>query len=554
MNTFDPLTLALENWFASSLCDLPDSLRQRVKKEFAPMPWDQLAADQRRTVTLQLDYQHDPATEQDRQFWWDHYWRQDELKAQIAQWESAAAPTAGELVLRETRLKELQQELARTKAQERQARGDYYPERKPLDGASETSPIAQGSPVLYVAYPKAMAQLRKRLDATPDELAAWIWIGPKDGGIAAYVSANELDPPPRFHFGLGSGKGDDHDYVSPLMACWFRADEIAGFKPADRYITCDALIKRWSDRPGLKPEAWVRAKIRESRLSDLHPLYGGTQGSWPEDASLPPLTNGLFPLSEVRAIEAEDFDFDWQASAPMAGPAATPSVPFVGSAASALAGPNTGGGRTAAPPATDVGQEATRETAGVLRFDPAGVCTVFIAMKGLAAEEVCLAFVGDKAADGMGANNMIEIAARQQTTRVALAALDLVDRRQGQLNSLGAVLLGMAQGKKFTHSVPNATKMTRLRALMRKHLGLTGDPFLAYRESLGWQPRFKILDKRGAADERARRDAEQRSESYDQLLECGGQFSSEDRSNTDADEEGDAAARWLSENDPNGRA
>lgn len=66
-----------------------------------------------------------PTTEQDRQFWWDHFRRQDELKAQIAQWEAAAAPTAGELALRETRLKELRQELARMEMRERQARGDF---------------------------------------------------------------------------------------------------------------------------------------------------------------------------------------------------------------------------------------------------------------------------------------------------------------------------------------------------------------------------------------------------------------------------------------------
>ena len=310
MTTFDALTLALENRLATPLCELPDSLRRRVEKEFAPMPWDHVSAEQRRTVTLQLDYQHDPATEPDRQFWWDHFQRQDELKAQIARWEATAAPTAGDLALRETRLKELRQELTRTEMQERQSRGDYYPERKPVGGESATSPASQRSAVRYVAYPKAMAQLRKRLDATSEELAAWIWCGPKDGGIAAYVNANELDPPPRFHFGLGSGKGDDHDYVSPLMACWFREDEIAGFNPADRYITGEALINRWAERPGLRADAWVRAKIRESRLTDLHPLYGFAQGTEPGDVSYPPMTTGLFRLADVAAIEAEDFADD----------------------------------------------------------------------------------------------------------------------------------------------------------------------------------------------------------------------------------------------------
>ena len=319
------------------------------------MPWDHLSAEQRRTVTLQLDYQHDPATEQDRQFWWDHFQRQDELKAQIAQWEATAAPTAGDLALRETRLKELRQELTRTEMQERQSRGDYYPERKPVGGESATSPASQRSAVRYVAYPKAMAQLRKRLDATPTELAAWIWCGPKNGGIAAYVNANELDPPPRFYFGAGSGKGDDHDCVSPLMACWFRDDELAGFKPVDRFITGEALVKRWAERPGLRADAWVRAKIRESRLQDMHPLSGLTQGSCPEDASLPPIAAGLFWMSEVEAIEAEDFADDQaeNTSAANSAPAvegvapdispATTATPEAGQAAQLL--PNVATGR-----------------------------------------------------------------------------------------------------------------------------------------------------------------------------------------------------------------
>ena len=73
MSSFDSLTLALEDWFDTRLADLPDALRQRVLQEFSPMPWDKLSADQRRSVALQLDYQHDPATEKDRQKWWDFF-------------------------------------------------------------------------------------------------------------------------------------------------------------------------------------------------------------------------------------------------------------------------------------------------------------------------------------------------------------------------------------------------------------------------------------------------------------------------------------------------
>ena len=198
MDQFDALSLALEVWFDRPLGDLPDALRQRVEREFSPMPWEQLTADQRRCVALQLDYQHDPGTERDRQFWWDFFQRVDELKKQIVEWEAVATPTAAELATKETRLAELQQDLARMEAQQRAARGDYVPERhaasiKQEESLAETTPGAS-----YIAYPKAMQQLVQRLGASPEELAAWIWIGPKDGGIAAYMNANELDPPPRF--------------------------------------------------------------------------------------------------------------------------------------------------------------------------------------------------------------------------------------------------------------------------------------------------------------------------------------------------------------------
>lgn len=301
MSTFDSLTLAFEDWFATALCDLPDNLRQRVKKEFPPVPWDDLAADQRRSGALQMDYQHDPATEEERKYWWDFFQRIDNLKEQLAQWEVVATPTAGELALRETRLIELQQELARMDTQKRQARGDYYPTLSTRDCERQTSP---GLPIQYVAYPKAMNQLAKRLGATPEELAAWVWIGPKDGGIAAYMNANELAPPPRFFYATG---GDSKDYIAPLMACWFHADDIAQFEPADRYIVGAALIERWSALLGLHAVAFIQAKIVESRLLDIHPIYLGTRGAFSEDSDLPPLESGLFPLSQVEQIEAEDF-------------------------------------------------------------------------------------------------------------------------------------------------------------------------------------------------------------------------------------------------------
>jgi hypothetical protein len=303
MDGFDSLTLAFEDWFDTPLAELPDALRQRVAQEFFPMPWDYLSADQRRSVALQLDYQHDPAMESDRQDWWDFFQRMDAVKAQITEWNAVATPTADNLALKEKRPAKLQQELARMDAQARQARGDYFPERDLSEAKDEPPMSAPTQAVRYIAYPKAMHQLAARLGATPEELAAWVWMGPKQGGLAAYVNPVDFDPPPRFHFGLGG----DFDYVAPLMASWYAEEEVAHFEPTDRYITATALIKRWGENPSLQPEAFILAKIRESRLQDIHPMFGGTRGTFWEYADFPPLESGLFMLSEVEKIEAEDF-------------------------------------------------------------------------------------------------------------------------------------------------------------------------------------------------------------------------------------------------------
>lgn len=150
-----------------------------------------------------------------------------------------------------------------------------------------------------------MKLLSDRLKATPDEMAAWLFYGPEQGGLAAFLNANELDPPPRFYYSPGSE--GDFDYLSSLMACWFSAEEVANFQPADRYITGKALIKRWSYLPDIQPEAFVMAKIRESRLIDMHPIYGGTEVTFSGMGLFPPLEVGLFSLSQIEEIEQSDF-------------------------------------------------------------------------------------------------------------------------------------------------------------------------------------------------------------------------------------------------------
>ena len=56
----------------------------------------------------------------------------------------------------------------------------------------------------------------------------------------------------------------------------------------------------------MEPVAFIHAKIAESRLLDIHPIYGGTRGT-SNNQDLPPLETGLFPMAHVLQIEAEDF-------------------------------------------------------------------------------------------------------------------------------------------------------------------------------------------------------------------------------------------------------
>ena len=121
--------------------------------------------------------------------------------------------------------------------QERQTGSDYYPVRVHVADMDEAPATPPASPVRYIAYPKAMGLLAKRLGATPEELAAWVFYGREIGGLAAFLNGNELDPPPPFGYCLCVNAGNYSDYISPLMGCWFREDEIAQFEPAERYIT-----------------------------------------------------------------------------------------------------------------------------------------------------------------------------------------------------------------------------------------------------------------------------------------------------------------------------
>ena len=82
---FKSLTLALDDWFDKNLDDPPIDLQQRVEQEFIPMIWDVLSADQRHNQAIKLDYQCDPSTEKERQYWWKFFSRLHKLREEEEQ-------------------------------------------------------------------------------------------------------------------------------------------------------------------------------------------------------------------------------------------------------------------------------------------------------------------------------------------------------------------------------------------------------------------------------------------------------------------------------------
>ena len=172
----------------------------------------------------------------------------------------------------------------------------------------------------YVPFPRALKLLNARQGASAEELAAWVFLGETLGGLRAFLDANDLDPPPRFSYAALGQDHDAHDFMGPLMGTWYALPELERFRPQDRFITGRALLERWTSQPGLSTRAFILAKVRESRLRELHPVVGLTQASC-SDASLPDVDETLFYVSDVEAIEQEDLGVEPGAGAEAGQPA-----------------------------------------------------------------------------------------------------------------------------------------------------------------------------------------------------------------------------------------
>jgi hypothetical protein len=298
MAEFVSLQSALEPWFETPLDALPADIRDRVQRDMSPFDWDYLSPGQRKKAARAWDERHDPKAERASQLAWELVVRSYNLEREITRWHGISAPTGSEVAQKHARLEELQQQLDQT---------NWLLEHAQLvSPAHATTSVSQPGPrppPKYLPFPAAINRLRERLATNEHELAAWIFMGPENGGIAAYRKTGELHPPPRFLFDISAGE----DYIAPLMSCWFSEVDIDEFEPMDRFITGAALIQRWSKQADIQPESFIKAKVGESRLPEIHPTLGLTQASFPDTAWLPPMSAGLFMLDDVVAVEMESF-------------------------------------------------------------------------------------------------------------------------------------------------------------------------------------------------------------------------------------------------------
>lgn len=177
---------------------------------------------------------------------------------------------------------------------------DYCPVNDKVLETKEDSTVA------YISCENALAILVAKWQATKEELAAWVFLGPEQGGLAAFLDAYQITPPRQFFYPYCAGC---EDYLWPLSLWWFRQNDIEQFVPADRYITGASLIERWSTLKSSLPEDYIIARVRESRLVDMHPTFGGTRATFENPLpglSYPPVETGLFSIKQIEALEAEE--------------------------------------------------------------------------------------------------------------------------------------------------------------------------------------------------------------------------------------------------------
>jgi hypothetical protein len=107
-------------------------------------------------------------------------------------------------------------------------------------------------------------------------------------------------------------------------------------------------------------------------------------------------------------------------------------------------------------------------------------------------------------------NDMIQ--AKDKSTVIVtkhLTEVGFKGKKKTEPNEQFLVLVGMATGKKFPpnqRTKIDSKKISNLRSSLKRLVSINSkdDPFCEFNEADGWRPRFKLIDKRNAGDQRAK--------------------------------------------------
>ena len=291
---FESLAEQIDKFAGRRFSRLPKSLQKTIPKTFSPFKWDDLSPAERRSFAIQRDDQHRPEEDGAREFLFDFSVRLLELEASERELIDSGS-SSRELTEVQTRIRELR---ARMNAAD--ARSQLDPHQLEAWRSERLRD--------YVSFPKALEVLQRRLQATPEEVAQWVALGPEFGGLAGFNGKGPKPAPFSFE-----RIGDrSYDYVSRLSSCWFFKTEIEIFQPGreNRFITGRELIRRWTERlPQLNAHEFITAKISEDSLVPFHPVTGliGVDTGNPLD---PPIEAALFSVAAIDQVETDEFPTD----------------------------------------------------------------------------------------------------------------------------------------------------------------------------------------------------------------------------------------------------
>ena len=179
MPDYESLTAVLDGHFATALAELPDESRARVEREFPPLSWDMLSADQRRSAALQIDFRSDPACGPYDQRLWD-------LQNEIWRMEAAETPRAGDIETQRMRLVELREERAAVDARAEQTAFARWGIPKSVGAVDQTRPVGRPTPKTLIA-----AELERRISQNECEQG----VAAEARALKSWLSVQHPDEP-----------------------------------------------------------------------------------------------------------------------------------------------------------------------------------------------------------------------------------------------------------------------------------------------------------------------------------------------------------------------